>query len=107
VFPRYPFFLERALHYSATQYGMIFSAYGMALAAFPLLLGRLSENLPKKPLIVTGSLLFSGLNIFMVVAPVYPLLLAGAALAGLAAPSSNQSWAASIWALPAMTIAAR
>lgn len=83
VFPRYPFFLERALHYSTTQYGMIFSAYGMALAVFPLLLGRLSEALPKKPLIVTGSLLFSVLNIFMFAAPLYPLLLAGAALAGL------------------------
>lgn len=83
VFPRYPFFLERALHYSTTQYGMIFSAYGMALAVFPLLLGRLSETLPKKPLIVTGSLLFSVLNIFMFAAPLYPLLLAGAALAGL------------------------
>lgn len=83
VFPRYPFYLERALHYSATQYGMIFSAYGMALAVFPLLLGRLSESLPKKPLIVIGSLLFSALNLFMVAAPLYPLLLAGAALAGL------------------------
>ena len=83
VFPRYPFFLERALHYSAAQYGMIFSAYGIALAIFPLLLGRLSETLPKKPLIVTGSLLFSALNVFMFAAPLYPLLLAGAALAGL------------------------
>jgi len=83
VFPRYPFFLEKALHYSTAQYGMIFSAYGMALAVFPLLLGRLSETLPKKPLIVTGSLLFSVLNVFMFAAPLYPLLLAGAALAGL------------------------
>ncbi len=83
VFPRYPFFLERALHYSTTQYGMIFSAYGMALAVFPLLLGRLSETLPKKPLIVIGSLLFSVLNVFMFAAPLYPLLLVGAALAGL------------------------
>jgi MFS family permease len=83
VFPRYPFFLEEVLHYSAAQYGMIFSAYGMALAAFPFLLGRLSESLPKKPLIVTGSLLFSVLNIFMFAIPVYPLLIAGAALAGL------------------------
>jgi MFS family permease len=83
VFPRYPFFLERVLHYSAAQYGLIFSAYGMALAVFPLLLGRLSETLPKKPLIVIGSLLFSALNVFMFVAPLYPLLLAGAALAGL------------------------
>ena len=83
VFPRYPFFLEKVLHYSTTQYGMIFSAYGMALAVFPLVLGCLSEGLPKKPLIVTGSLLFSVLNIFMFAAPLYPLLLAGAALAGL------------------------
>jgi MFS family permease len=83
VFPQYPFFLERVLHYSTSQYGMIFSAYGMALAVFPLLLGRLSEILPKKPLIVTGSLLFSVLNVFMFAAPLYPLLLVGAALAGL------------------------
>jgi MFS transporter, DHA1 family, multidrug resistance protein len=83
VFPRYPFFLERVLHYSTAQYGMLFSAYGMALAVFPLVLGRLSETLPKKPLIVTGSLLFSVLNVFMFAAPLYPLLLAGAALAGL------------------------
>ncbi len=59
VFPQLPFFLEKVLHYSTAQYGMLFSVYGMALAVFPLLLGRLSETLPKKPLIVTGSLLFS------------------------------------------------
>src|SRR5260370_36417936 len=86
VFPRYPFFLERVLHYSTAQYGMIFSAYGMALAVFPLVLGRLSETLPKKPLIVTGSLLFSLLNVFMFAAPLYPLLLAGAAAGRLWAP---------------------
>jgi MFS family permease len=83
VFPQYPFFLEKALHYSAAQYGLLFSVYGMALAVFPFFLGRLSETLPKKPLIVTGSLLFSALNVFMFAAPLYPLLLAGAALAGL------------------------
>src|SRR6266478_9135926 len=68
---------------SAAQNEILFSVYGMALAIFPLLLGRLSETLPKKPLIVTGSLLFSALFVFMLVAPLYPLLLAGAALAGL------------------------
>jgi MFS family permease len=83
VFPQYPFFLEKVLHYSTTQYGLLFSTYGLALAVFPLVLGRLSETLPKKPLIVTGSLLFSALNAFMFAAPLYPLLLAGAALAGL------------------------
>ena len=83
VFPQYPFFFAKVLHYSTAQYGMVFSTYGMALAIFPFFLGRLSESLPKKPLIVTGSLLFGALNLFMFAAPLYPLLLAGAALAGL------------------------
>jgi MFS family permease len=83
VFPQYPFFFEKVLHYSTAQYGMLFSVYGMALAIFPFFLGRLSETMPKKPLIVAGSLLFSALNLFMFAAPLYPLLIAGAALAGL------------------------
>jgi MFS family permease len=83
VFPQFPFFFAKVLHYSTAQYGLLFSVYGMALAIFPLVLGRLSETLPKKPLIVIGSLLFSALLVFMVAAPIYPLLLAGAALAGL------------------------
>src|SRR5581483_31196 len=83
VFPQFPFFFEKVLHYSAVQYGMLFSVYGMALAIFPLLLGRLSETMPKKPLIVIGSLLFSALIVCVLVAPIYPLLIAGAALAGL------------------------
>ncbi len=83
VFPQYPFYLEKVMHYSAAQYGLLFSIYGLALAIFPFFLGRLSETMPKQPLIVMGSLLFSALNVFMFAAPVYPLLLAGAALAGL------------------------
>ncbi|GHO51983.1 MFS transporter [Ktedonobacter robiniae] len=83
VFPQYPFFFEKVLHYSAAQYGIIISTYGLALAVFPLFLGRLSETLPKKPLIVIGSLLFGGLNLFMFVAPFYPLLLLGSVLGGL------------------------
>jgi len=55
----------------------------MALAVFPLVLGRLSETLPKKPLILIGSLLFSAFFVLLLAAPLYPLLLAGAALAGL------------------------
>ncbi|MBA2394002.1 MAG: MFS transporter, partial [Ktedonobacteraceae bacterium] len=83
VFPQLPFFFLKVLHYNAAQYGMLFSVYGMALAVFPLLLGRLSETMPKKPLIVTGSLLFSALVVVLLVAPLYPLLIVGAALAGL------------------------
>ena len=83
VFPQFPFFFEKVLQYSSAQYGMLFSAYGMALAVFPLILGRLSEKLPKQPLIVMGSLLFSALIVFTLVAPLYPLLLVGAVLSGL------------------------
>jgi len=83
VFPQLPFFFVRVLHYSTAQYGLLFSVYGMALAVFPLVLGRLSETMPKKPLIVTGSLLFSALIVVLLAAPLYPLLIAGAALAGL------------------------
>jgi MFS family permease len=83
VFPQYPFFFAKVLHYSTAHYGLLFSVYGMALAVFPLVLGHLSETMPKKPLIVIGSLLFGVLNVFMFAAPLYPLLLAGAALAGL------------------------
>src|SRR5260370_3445275 len=73
----------KVLHYGPAQYGMLFSVYGMALAVFPFFLGRLSETMPKKPLIVIGSLLFSALMVFMLAAPLYPLLIARAALAGL------------------------
>ncbi|HVU69223.1 MAG TPA: MFS transporter [Ktedonobacteraceae bacterium] len=83
VFPQYPFFFEKVLHYSPAQYGMIISVFGLAMAVSPLVLGRVGEMLPKKPVIVAGSLLFGALNICMVVAPSYPLLLAGAALTGL------------------------
>ena len=83
VFPQFPFFFEKILHYSAAQYGMLFSIYGIALAVFPFILGRLSEKVSKKPLIVIGSLLFSALIVVALLAPSYPLLIAGAALAGL------------------------
>src|SRR5437667_2824055 len=83
VFPQYPFFFAKVLHYSTAHYGLLFSVYGLALAVFPLVLGRLSETMPKKPLIVLGSLLFAALNVFMFATPLYALLITGAALAGL------------------------
>ncbi|GCE09934.1 MFS transporter [Dictyobacter aurantiacus] len=83
VFPQYPFFFEKVLHYSTAQYGLVISVFGLAMAISPLFLGRLSESLPKKLLIITGSILFGTLNAFMFIAPLYPLLLVGSALAGL------------------------
>ena len=37
IFPQFPFFFEKVLHFSAAQYGLLFSVYGMALVAFLLL----------------------------------------------------------------------
>jgi MFS family permease len=83
VFPQYPFFFEKVLHYTTAQYGLILSVFGLALAIGPLVLGPLSERWSKKPLIVLGSLLFGALNVVMFLTPLYPLLLVGATLAGL------------------------
>lgn len=81
--PQYPFFFEKVLHYNAAQYGLIVSMYGLSLAVFPLLLGRLSELLPKKTLIVLGCVLESALNLGMLFLHQYALLIAAAVITGL------------------------
>lgn len=84
VLPQYPFYLVNALHYTPAEYGVIISVYGLSLAVFPLLLGRLSETLPKKLLIIIGSLLFPMLNVAMLLLHQYVLLILAAALTGVA-----------------------
>jgi MFS family permease len=71
------------LHDTSAQYGLILSVFGLALAIGPLVVGPFSQRWSNKPLIVLGSLLFGALNVVMFAAPLYPLLLVGAALAGL------------------------
>jgi MFS family permease len=83
VLPQYPFYLVNILKYSSAQFGIIVSAYGLSLAVFPLLLGRLSEIWSKKLLIIIGSLLFSALNIAMLCLHQYPLLITAAVLTGI------------------------
>lgn len=83
VLPQYPFFLEKVLKYDAAHYGIIVSAYSLSLAVFPLLLGRLSEVLSKKLLIILGSLLYPIMNVGMLFLHQYPLLLATAILTGM------------------------
>ena len=83
VLPQYPFFFERVLHYNPAQYGVIISMYGLALALFPLFLGRLSDTLPKKPLVIIGGLLFPMLNVAMLVVHQYPLLITASLITGV------------------------
>jgi MFS family permease len=83
VLPQYPFYLVNVLKYSSAQFGVIVSAYGLSLAVFPLVLGRLSEILSKKLLIIIGSLLFSALNVAMLCLHPYPLLVGSAVVTGI------------------------
>lgn len=83
VLPQYPFFFKNALHYSAAQYGVIYSAYGLSLAVFPILLGRLSELLSKKLLVVIGSALSAALNVAMLWFHAYAVLIIASIVTGL------------------------
>lgn len=83
VLPQYPFYFTNALHYSAAQYGAIYSAYGLSLAVFPILLGRLSEVFSKKLLIVVGSALSAALNVAMLWLHAYVVLILASIVTGL------------------------
>jgi MFS family permease len=83
VLPQYPFFFAKVLKYSAAQFGVIVSVYGLALAASPLLLGRLGEIFPKKLLIILGSLLYSALNVGMLFLHQFGLLIGAATVTGI------------------------
>ncbi len=83
VLPQYPFYFENILHYSAAQYGVIYSAYGLSLAVFPILLGRVGEIFPKKQLIVIGSLLSAVLNVAMLWLHNYVLIIIASIVTGL------------------------
>ena len=83
VLPQYPFFFEQVLHYNPAQYGVIISMYGLSLAVFPLLLGRLSDTLPKKSLVIIGGLLFPTLNVALLFLHQYSLLIAASLITGI------------------------
>ena len=83
VLPQYPFFFAKILGYSAAQFGVVVSAYGLSLAAFPTFLGRLNEVFPKRLLIVLGSLLYSALNVGILFSHQYALLIGAAIATGI------------------------
>nr|BBH86940.1 tetracycline resistance MFS efflux pump [Thermosporothrix sp. COM3] len=83
VLPQYPFYFEKILGYSAAEYGIIISAYGAALAVFPLLLGRITDMFPKKHLIIVGCLCLIALNAGMLWLHNYILLIIASVITGL------------------------
>jgi len=83
VLPQYPFYFEKMLGYSAAQYGLIISAYGGALAVFPMLLGGISERFSKKLVITVGSILTPIMNIALLFVHQYWLLILATILTGI------------------------
>lgn len=83
VLPQYPFYFEKMLGYNAAQYGVIISAYGGALAVFPMLLGGVSERFSKKLVITIGSILTPILNIALLFVHQYWLLILATILTGI------------------------
>lgn len=81
--PQYPFFFKDTLHYSPAQYGLIISAYGLAVALFPMVLGRLSDKGSKRLLVTVGCLLGAALNLGMLWLRQYELLIITAAITGI------------------------
>lgn len=83
VLPLYPFYFSRMLMYSPAQYGAILGIYGLALAVFPLLLGRFIDGPASSLLITLGCVLYASLNIGMLFFVQYPLLILAAIVAGV------------------------
>lgn len=83
VLPQYPFFFAKILGYNAVQFGVMVSVYGLALAAFPMLLGHLSEIFSQRLLITLGSVLYAALNAGMLFLHPYVLLLEAAIVTGI------------------------
>lgn len=59
IYPYLPLFLREDAHASYGMLGAISGAYFLAVFAFALPAGRLSDRLGRKPLIVVGTLLFA------------------------------------------------
>jgi DHA1 family multidrug resistance protein-like MFS transporter len=83
VLPQYPFYFEKMLGFSAAQYGVIISAYGGALAVFPMLLGGVSERFSKKLVITVGSILTPIMNVALLFVHQYALLIVATILTGV------------------------
>ncbi len=59
IYPYLPVFLRENAHASVTMVGVIASAYFLAVFAFSVPAGRLSDRIGRKPMMVGGTLLFA------------------------------------------------
>ncbi len=85
VEPRMVFYFYEELAFTTTEFGLIVGAYGLAMVLGQIGLGRLSDRLGRKPMIVAGF----GLNIFfylgLLMVDQFSLIFVIAIVAGLGA----------------------
>ena len=83
--PQMVFYLYEELNWSTTQFGVVVGAYGLAMVFGQTVLGQMSDRYGRKPIIILGILLSSLLYGMLAFIRSYPLVLVGAAVAGLGA----------------------
>jgi multidrug resistance protein len=83
VEPQMVFYFYDELGWTTIQFGIVVGAYGLAMVFGQLVLGQSSDRFGRKPLIVLGLLLSTGLYAGLLLVTQYPLMLLVAAVAGL------------------------
>lgn len=81
--PQLAFFIYGQLKFSSTQFGIIVSTYGVAVAVGQVTLGQLSDRIGRKPVIAAGFLLNASFYFGLTQFSEFWLLLVVALLAGL------------------------
>ncbi len=81
--PRFMFYAYDDLRWSSSMLGLVMSTYGVSMMLGELGLGRLSDSLGRKPVIVAGLVLFSAQFIGLAVSRNYVVIAVAFVIAGL------------------------
>ena len=81
--PQMLFYFYDVLGWTTVQFGVVVATTGVAIAAGQAVLGRFSDKVGRKPIIVLGALLFTSLPAALAFVAWFPLMMLFAATAGL------------------------
>ena len=81
--PQMLFYFYNELGWTTVQFGVVIATSGVAIVVGQAVLGRLSDKVGRKPVIVLGALLFTSLPAALAFVTWFPLMMLFAATAGL------------------------